>query len=45
MSKIDHNFVPSDAEELRDCLADPMWRICSGQLYKIMIKDETSTLR
>lgn len=41
MSKIDHNFVPSDAEELRDCLADPMWRICSGQLYKIMIKDET----
>jgi len=23
---------------MAQCLADPMWRICSGQLYKIMVK-------
>jgi hypothetical protein len=37
---IDHDFVPSTAEELEACLNDPMWRICSGQLYKIMVKDD-----
>lgn len=41
MSAISHDFVPETAEDLAACLADPMWRICSGQLYKIMIKDET----
>ena len=40
MSKIDHNFVPGDETELAECLADPMWRVCSGQLYKIMTKDD-----
>ena len=43
MSVINHDFVPSDAEELRECLADPMWRVCSGRLYKIMVKDETQS--
>jgi hypothetical protein len=32
------SFVPSTPEELSRCLADPMWRICSGQLYQIMVK-------
>jgi hypothetical protein len=32
------DFVPSNEEELAWCLADPIWRVCSGQLYKIMIK-------
>lgn len=32
------DFVPSTREELARCLADPMWRVCSGQLYKIMVK-------
>ncbi|WP_162274845.1 hypothetical protein [Rhodoferax antarcticus] len=26
--------VPSTELELSECLKDPMWRICSGQLYK-----------
>lgn len=41
MSAMDHDFVPSDAEQLALCLDDPMWRVCSGQLYMIMVKDET----
>lgn len=32
------DFSPSNAEELKRCLADPRWRIFSGQLYKIMVK-------
>jgi hypothetical protein len=32
--------VPQTAAQLKACLADPMWRVCSGQLYKIMVKDE-----
>jgi hypothetical protein len=32
------SFVPSTEAELIECLQDPMWRVCSGQLYKIMIK-------
>lgn len=35
---IDPAFVPSNAKELAACLCDAMWRICSGQLYKIMVK-------
>lgn len=35
---IPHDFVPSTPAELAECLADPMWRICSGQIYKIMVK-------
>lgn len=30
--------VPKNEAELALCLADPFWRVCSGQLYKIMIK-------
>lgn len=33
-----HRRVPTTPEELAACLADPMWRLCSGQLYKIMVK-------
>lgn len=40
MSAVALDCVPSTAEELEACLADPMWRVCSGQLYKIMIKDD-----
>ena len=32
------DFKPTNKEELAACLADPMWRLCSGQLYKIMVK-------
>lgn len=41
---VDIDFVPQTPEDLALCLADPMWRICSGQLYWIMVKspdDET----
>ena len=31
---------PKDAEEFKECLADPWWRLTSGQLYKIMIKGD-----
>lgn len=34
------DFVPQDADDWRRCLADPMWRLCSGQLYWIMIKED-----
>ncbi len=30
--------APTTQEEWARCLADPWWRICSGVLYKIMIK-------
>ncbi len=32
------DFVPSNAEEMAACLSDPIWRLCSGQLYKIKTK-------
>lgn len=35
------DFVPSNEKEMALALADPMWRLCSGQLYKIMIKEPT----
>lgn len=31
-------FVPETPADLARCLADPMWRVCSGFLYKIMVK-------
>lgn len=37
---IDPSFVPQTAEDWRACLSDPMWRVCSGQLYKIMVKGD-----
>lgn len=38
-----YDFVPQTPEEWESCLRDPMWRICSGQLYKIMIKGDDET--
>lgn len=35
------DFVPSNDTELFQCLSDPMWRLCSGQLYKIKVKPKT----
>ncbi|MDO8415498.1 MAG: terminase [Agitococcus sp.] len=35
---ISFNFRPKNEEELKKCLSDPLWRICSGALYKIIIK-------
>ena len=32
--------LPTNAEELERCLADPQWRIFSGCLYKIKIKGD-----
>ncbi|SDG86097.1 hypothetical protein SAMN05216588_101218 [Pseudomonas flavescens] len=32
--------LPTNAEELAKCLADPEWRIFSGCLYKIMVKGD-----
>ena len=32
--------APQTPEEWRVALADPMWRICSGVLYKIMVKGD-----
>lgn len=37
---VPHDFVPHSAADLKVCLSDPMWRICSGVLYKIMIKGD-----
>lgn len=36
--KVTINTVPKSEAELVQCLADPFWRVCSGQLYKIMVK-------
>lgn len=32
------DFVPKDDAELMQALRDPLWRVCSGQLYWIMTK-------
>lgn len=32
------DFIPQNPRELARCLNDAMWRICSGQLYQILIK-------
>lgn len=34
------DFVPVTPADLVRCLADPMWRVCSGFLYKIMVKSD-----
>ena len=38
-SNISYDFVPETADDFVRCLADPMWRVCSGRLYKIMVKE------
>lgn len=35
---IERTYVPKDEADLLRCLADPFWRVESGQLYKITIK-------
>lgn len=40
MTAIAWDFVPTTSDELKECLADPMWRVCSGALYKIMLKSD-----
>ncbi|MND20871.1 hypothetical protein D3C76_47910 [compost metagenome] len=37
---IDLNFVPSNEQELLACLSDPMYRLCSGRFYRILVKSE-----
>lgn len=32
--------LPATEAEMRACLADPMWRLTSGQLYWIMVKSD-----
>ena len=34
------SFRPTTEDELKACLNDPLWRICSGALYKIIIKGD-----
>lgn len=34
------DFKPGNEEQLKLCLSDPLWRICSGELYKIIIKGD-----
>lgn len=40
MDRNPSTVIPKDAIEFKECLADPWWRITSGQLYKIMIKGD-----
>lgn len=37
---IDFDFRPKNQDELAECLKDALWRVCSGALYKIMIKGD-----
>lgn len=37
---IDLEFRPETEADLARCLADPWWRVCSGALYKIMVKSD-----
>ncbi len=37
---IRHDYVPQDEADFARCLHDPMWRLCSGNLYKIMVKSD-----
>lgn len=41
--EIPPKFRPSTPAELEECLSNPMWRICSGYLYNIMIKGDENT--
>jgi hypothetical protein len=39
-ASIEIDDAPLTEDELARCLSDPMWRICSGRLYKIIIKGD-----
>lgn len=38
--KIPFDYRPKDEADLARCLKDPLWRICSGALYQIMLKSD-----
>lgn len=38
--EIEEDEIPLTPEELEKYLKDPMWRLCSGRLYKIIIKGD-----
>lgn len=40
--KITTSTKPKTEAELAACLTDPVWRVCSGKLYKIMVKSPDS---
>lgn len=40
MTEVSLDFRPKTAAEFARALADPVWRICSGALYKIMVKSD-----
>jgi hypothetical protein len=40
MPEIALDFRPRTGKELAECLSDPIWRICSGYLYQIMLKSD-----
>lgn len=42
MDKLPSTKIPKNEKEFKECLADPWWRITSGQLYKIMIKGDNN---
>ena len=37
---IDLDYRPATPEDLARCLKDPVWRLCSGALYQIMLKSD-----
>lgn len=39
-ASIPHDYVPKDEADFARCLHDPMWRLCSGALYRIMVKSD-----
>jgi hypothetical protein len=38
LGRVPLDFVPATEADLELCLSDPFWRVCSGWLYKIMVK-------
>lgn len=40
MSTVPVTFIPKTDAEMRLALDDPYWRVCSGQLYWIMVKTD-----
>lgn len=40
MTEVPLDFRPKTAADLERCLSDPMWRVCSGYLYRIMVKSD-----
>ena len=39
-NSIQLDYVPTTLEDTARCLSDPIWRLCSGVLYKIMVKSD-----